>query len=697
MYMKPDLNTSQLYFNRELSWLQFNSRVLAQALDEKLPPLERLKFLAIYGTNLDEFYMIRVAGLKALYKAGVQETGPDKLTPSQQLEEIHIYLHKEHEILESCYSSIISELHSHGVNINNFDALNSDEQVEIKGMFFDEIYPLIIPIAVDATHPFPHLNNLSFGLALSLEDDYRHIKHGLIRIPRMLPRFVKLGETFIPIESVVEHFASELFPGFSLIASTPFRVTRNADIEIEEEEADDFLQILQEGLRSRNKGSLIRLELIDGADANLLNFLLSNLDLDEQDIYSYKKISLNLGSLWQIVGDKSLSHLVLPSFNPKILPPLDKENIVDAIEKQDILLYHPFDSFEPVVRFITQGACDPDTVVIRMTLYRAGPKSPIVKALIDAVRDGKQVMVLVELKARFDEENNLRWAKALEDAGAHVVYGIPGLKVHAKIAQIIKRKNGKLKSFVHLATGNYNPSTSKIYTDMSYFTSKEVFSTDATHFFHFLTGFSTHTNLDTLFMSPTQIKPRIIKLIEEESKHKEAGHIILKANSLVDMDVIKALYIASQKGCKIDLIIRGICCLKPQVKGISDNITVSSIIGKYLEHARIYYFKHDKCRCYLSSADLMPRNLVRRVELMTPILEESLSDKIEQILMLQLSDNDLRWELQIDGEYIKVPALGKSVNNHDILEEYVNKLHNKNKKDTPNYISRLTNRILKDS
>ena len=695
--MALDLSSSQLYFNRELSWLQFNSRVLAQALDEQLPPLERLKFLAIYGTNLDEFYMIRVAGLKALFKAGVQETGPDKLTPSQQLDQIHGYLHKEHKVLESCYTSIISELHTHGVNVKNYDALNKEEQEEIKEKFFNEIYPVIIPIAVDATHPFPHLNNLSFGLALTLEDDSKHIKHGLVRIPRILPRFVQLGQTFIPIESVVEYFASELFPGFSPLASTPFRVTRNADIEIEEEEADDFLEILQEGLRSRNKGSLIRLELTESANKKLTKFLLSHLNLDDKDIYTYKSLPLNLGSLWQIVGDKALSHLVLPTFAPKVLPPLNSENIFEAIEKQDVLLYHPFDSFEPVVKFIKQAAADPETITIRMTLYRAGPNSPIVKALIDAVRDGKQVMVLVELKARFDEENNLRWAKLLEDVGAHVVYGIPGLKVHAKIAQVIKRQGGKLKSYVHLATGNYNPSTSKIYTDMSYFTTKEIFSTDATHFFHFLTGFSTHTKLDTLFMSPRQIKPKIIKLIEKERKHGAQGHIILKANSLVDSDIIKALYIASQKGCKVDLIIRGICCLKPGIKGISENITVSSVIGKYLEHARVYFFKHDKVKCYISSADLMPRNLVRRVELMTPILEETLTQKIEQILMLQLADNSLRWELQEDGNYTKVPSLGKSINNHCVLEEYVNKIHDKTKKETPDYVNRLANRILKES
>jgi len=695
--MAIDLNSSQLYFNRELSWLQFNSRVLAQALDEKLPPLERLKFLAIYGTNLDEFYMIRVAGLKALFKARIQESGADKLTPTEQLDAIRNYLHKEQEILENCYASIISELHTYGVHVKNYDRLNSTEEAKIKEIFFNEIFPVIIPIAVDATHPFPHLNNLSFGLAITLEDDSGNIKHGLIRIPRILPRFIQVGQTFVAIESVVEHFSSELFPGFTKLAATPFRVTRNADIEIEEEEADDFLEILQEGLRSRNKGSLIRLELMEGADEGLLHFLLSHLDLDENDIYSYKGVPLNLGTLWQIVGDKALSHLVLPTFTPKTLPPLDSENIFKAIDKQDILLYHPFDSFEPVIQFIKEAAADPDTLAIRMTLYRAGQKSPIIKALIDAVRDGKQVMVLVELKARFDEENNLRWAKALEDAGAHVVYGIPGLKVHAKIAQIIKRKGKKLQSYVHLATGNYNPSTAKIYTDISYFTSKEAFSTDATHFFHFLTGFSTYTKLDTLFMAPVQIKPKLIKLIEKEGKHGSNGHIILKANSLVDKDIIKSLYLASQKGCRIDLIIRGICCLKPGIKGVSDNITVSSIIGKYLEHPRIYYFKNNKVNCYISSADLMPRNLIRRIELMTPIVEEKLTQKIVQILMLQLADNQLRWELQEDGNYVKVPLLGKAVNNHEVLEQYVNKIYDKTKKETPDYVSRLASRILKES
>lgn len=693
--MALDLTSSQFYFNRELSWLQFNSRVLAQALNEELPPLERLKFLAIYGTNLDEFYMIRVAGLKALFKARIQEIGADKLTPSEQLEAIHDYLHQEHTTLEECYTSIIQELEKYEVFISFFSELEKEKQEYLKEIFFSEIYPVVIPIAIDATHPFPHLNNLSFGLAITLEDDAKNVKHGLIRIPRILPRFIEIDNIFIPIESIVEHFASELFTGFKPLASTPFRVTRNADIEIEEEEADDFLQLLQEGLRSRNKGSLIRLELLKGANEELLNFLLSHLDLDKKDIYSYEKLPLNLGALWQIVGNKELSNLVLPTFSPKTLSPLSDIGIFDAIRKQDILLYHPFESFEPVVDFIKQASLDRDTVTIRMTLYRAGTNSPIVKALIDAVRDGKQVMVLVELKARFDEENNLRWAKALEDVGAHVVYGIPGLKVHAKIAQVIKRKNGKLESFVHLATGNYNPSTAKIYTDISYFTAKKEFNTDATHFFHFLTGFSTYTKLNTILMSPLQIKPKIIELIEKESLFKEEGHIILKANSLVDASVIEALYKASQSGCKIDLIIRGICCLKPQVKDVSENIRVYSVIGKYLEHPRIYFFKNQTPKAYIASADLMPRNLIRRVELMTPILEPLLSEKIEQILMLQLKDNSLRWELKEDGNYVRVTQGDKKIDNHSLLEEFVGSSKNTTKKETPYYLKRLTDKVLK--
>ncbi len=696
--MSRNLSAPEYYFNRELSWLRFNTRVLAQAQDASLPPLERLKFLAIYGTNLDEFYMIRVAGLKSLYKARIQETGNDKMTPAEQLAAIHTHLHTEMETLEHSYHEIMSMLRPHSVRIEPYDQLPYETQEHLGETFFDTIYPVIIPIAVDATHPFPHLNNLSFGIVVKLSDRDGNIKHGLVRIPRILPRFIQSEGVFVPIESIVEHFIGDLFPGYTKISSTPFRVTRNADMEIEEEEADDFLQILEEGLRSRNKGSIVRLEFNQDADEDLVSFLNSHIRLEEDDLYYYHSVPLNLGALWQIVGDKALAHLLPPSYTPKTLPPLENQDIFEAIEHQDILLYHPYESFEPVVKFIQQAAADPATLAIRMTLYRVGPKSPIVKALIDAARDEKQVTVLVELKARFDEENNLRWAKALEDAGAHVVYGIPGLKVHAKIAQVITREGEAFKSYLHLATGNYNPSTAKIYTDMSYFTVREDFNKDATRFFHFLTGFSTHTKLGSLYMSPTQIKPRLLKLIEREKSHGTKGHIILKANSLVDPTIIRALYAASQAGVRIELIIRGICSLRPGIPGVSETVTVSSIIGKYLEHPRIYWFKHTD-PTYISSADLMTRNLDRRIELMTPIHDPELNERILHILHLQLADNQLRWELQNDGTYRRIvpPENVQKINSQELLEKYVTKIHDKVKKKTVNYVKKLADKLLKES
>jgi len=697
--MSIDLNEPSLYINRELSWLQFNSRVLAQAKNEDLPLLERLKFIAIYGTNLDEFYMVRVAGLISLYKAGVQKTGPDGLSPAEQLSQIRDYLHKEKIILEHKYNRIRDELIKEGVEFVDFKDLSKELQDSLKDEFFEQIFPVIIPIAVDATHPFPHLNNLSFAVAVTLEDIDGNIKNGLVRIPRLLPRFLKRGHTYVPIESVVEHFMGDLFPGYTKLKATPFRVTRNADLAIEEEEADDFLEMMEEGIRLRNKGSVVRLELTGDADSELVAFLNEHLRVEEDDIYYYKSIPLNLGALWQVVGDKSLSHLLLPNFTPKTLPPFDHESIFSIIDKQDTILYHPYESFDPVVKFIQEAAVSPEVLVIRMTLYRVGTKSPIVKALIDAAQDGKQVTVLVELKARFDEENNLRWAKRLEDAGAHVIYGIPGLKVHAKIAQVIRKRGGKLKSYLHLATGNYNPGTAKIYTDVSYFTSNKDFNDDATRFFHFLTGFSKRTRLKRLYMAPIQIKPKIIKLIDEEAKYAEEGHIIIKANALTHQEIIEALYRASMKGCKVDLIIRGICCLRPGLEGVSENITVSSIIGKYLEHPRIYWFKHDNPGCYISSADLMPRNLDRRVELMTPIFDKNLSDRLYQILFLQLADNQLRWVLNSDSSYTKIKKRDdeNSIDSQEVLERYVNKIYNKINKRSRDYVKRLTEKLLQES
>ncbi|MFY9142208.1 RNA degradosome polyphosphate kinase [Sulfuricurvum sp.] len=690
-----------LYINRELSWLQFNTRVLRQAQDESLPLFERLKFLAIYGTNLDEFYMIRVAGLKKLFSAGVNVSGADRFTPLHQLREIREYLHKEQEVVEHCLQGIMKELENEGIFFQSYKEVTPDQRKYLDKYFHENIYPVVIPIAVDATHPFPHLNNLGFGQIVKLrdKDDAAIERYGLIRIPRVLPRFVDINNRiYVPIGSVVAEHIQDLFPGYELIKFAAFRVTRNADIAIEEEEADDFMEILEEGLKLRKKGELVRLELSVHADDDLLNFFNRHANVYKDDIYRFQTY-LNLGSLWQVVGNKDFAHLTSPSFKPRNLPPLDTdESLYATLDKQDLLLYHPFESFEPVVRFIQAAAKDPDVVSIRMTLYRSGSKSLIVQSLINAAESGKQVTVMVELKARFDEENNLIWAKALENSGAHVIYGIAGFKVHAKAALVTRRVDGKLKQYAHLATGNYNPSTATIYTDISYMTSNDAITHDLTRFFHFLTGFSKKGKLHELYMAPTQIKPKILSLIQNETRMGSEGVIIAKMNAIVDEDIIKALYKASQAGVKIELIVRGICCLRPGVPGVSENIRVVSIIGKYLEHARIYYFKHATPQTYISSADWMPRNLLRRIELLTPIQGEENANKLIQILQLQSSDNMLAYELQNDGTYVKVKHdAGNIIDSHKIAETHTNKVYNAVKKHTPNYVQQLTTRLFKES
>jgi polyphosphate kinase len=697
-----NLKNPDLYNNRELSWLQFNTRVLKQAQDESLPLLERLKFLAIYGTNLDEFYMIRVAGLKKLFAAGIIVSGADKLTPMQQLREIRKYLHQEQQVLEHCMGGIFQKLEPEGISVKSYDEVNQHEKHTLDRYFKENIYPVIIPIAVDATHPFPHLNNLSFGLIVKLSDsdDETIERFGIIRVPRVVNRFVELDKsTYVPVESLVAQHVEELFPGYTLLKYASFRVTRNADMEIEEEEADDFMEILEEGLKLRRKGEMVRLEVGSDTDEEIITFFNRHTNVYKDDIYKFHTF-LNQSSLWQIVGNKNFAHLLAEPFQPKSLPPFDhSENIFSTLEKEDVLMYHPYSSFEPVIRLIQSAAKDPDTVSIKMTLYRSGTNSPIVQALMAAAESGKQVTVMVELKARFDEENNLIWAKALEKAGAHVIYGIRGFKVHAKAALVTRRKNGKLKQYAHLGTGNYNPATAKIYTDISYMTSKDEVTNDLTRFFHFLTGFSKKGKLDELYMSPAQIKPKVLSLIHNETRKGTDGQIIAKVNSLVDEDVIRALYKASQAGVKIDLIVRGICCLKTGIEGVSENIRVISILGKYLEHPRVFYFKNDAAQVYISSADWMPRNLIRRIELLTAIKDEEAQTQIIQILKLQCSDNVLAHELQSDGSYIKVkPAEDeKLINNHKLLEEYVNKISKASKKETQRSVAQITSRLFMES
>lgn len=666
------------YINRELSWLRFNSRVLSQC-DKNIPLMEKLKFIAIYTTNLDEFYMIRIAGLKQLFVAGVVVSGNDGMAPIDQLREIREYLKNEKITLENHYKNITKELSKNGLFIKNYDELNANLKQKADEYFFSNIMPVIVPIAVDATHPFPHLNNLSFSLAVKIIDPEHsdHMKFGMIRIPRVIPRFFEADDTtYVPIESIVRKHAEEIFPGYKIISSATFKVTRNADIVIEEEEADDFMMILEQGLKLRRKGAFVRLQIEANADPEILEFLNLHMKIFKKDIYEYS-IPLTLDSLWQIVGNKNFLHLGLPLYTPKVLQPFDENvSIFDTLDKTDVLTYQPYESFDPVATLIKEASKDPKVISIRMTLYRVEKNSPIVQSLIDAASDGKQVTVMVELKARFDEENNLHWAKALENSGAHVIYGIAGFKVHAKVTQIIRQQNGKLKFYMHFGTGNYNGGSAKIYTDISYFTTKEEFAKDSTDFFHILSGYSKNRTLNSLSMSPMQIKSRLLEMIKNEKDKGSEGVIIAKMNALVDSDMIDALYDASSAGVKIDLIIRGICCLKPGVKDLSENIKVRSIVGKYLEHARIFYFKHSNPEFYISSADWMPRNLERRFELMTPIYEQKHKNTLQEILHIQLRDNVLAYELKEDGEYTQVaPAQNKlKINSHDLLEKYVTKI-----------------------
>lgn len=690
------------FLNRELSWLRFNTRVLDQC-SKDLPVLERLKFIAIYCTNLDEFYMVRVAGLKQLFSAGVLNPSVDEMSPLQQLKEIRAYLHKEKHLLEKYFTQTIKELEKENLFIKSYDKLDENLQSKCDEFFFSNILAIIVPIAVDSTHPFPHLGNLSFSLAVKLCDPTNSsaIKFGMIKIPSVLPRFYEVdSNVYVPIESIINRHVEDIFPGYKLLDSTPFRVTRNADLSIEEEEADDFMIMLEQGLQLRKKGAFVRLQIQKDADKQIVDFLNSHMKIFHKDIYEYSTL-LHLPALWQIVGNKAFTHLLYPAYMPKLLPPFvfnENASMFEHIAKEDILLFHPYESFDPVYRLIKEASTDPDVISIRMTLYRVAKNSNIVQALIDAANDGKQVTVMVELKARFDEENNLHWAKALENAGAHVIYGITGFKVHAKVCQIIRKEQDELKFYLHLGTGNYNAGTARIYTDVSYFTSRKDFAKDVTTFFHILSGFSKKRRLDLLSMSPNQIKEKILKMIAVETEKGSQGVIIAKMNSLVDADVIKALYEASNAGVKVDLIVRGICCLKPN-ETYSQNINVRSIIGKYLEHARIFYFKHSLPHYFISSADWMPRNLERRLELMTPIFDEKLKAKLSRILRLQLNDDTLAYSLQSDGEYKQITKVrGKGINSQEKLEDYVNQIDKTQKKEADQGRAvRLVSKLFKES
>ncbi len=653
-YLKElDLNDPNFYNNRELSWLAFNERVLEEAIDERNPLLERLKFLAIFSSNLDEFFMVRVAGLKDQVKAGFNR--PENkagLTPKQQLKRISAQTQQLVRLQDNVYTeTLLPMLYNEGVQFLAIDELTKAQMQFIKDRFNHYIFPVLTPMAVDAYRPFPMLLNKSLNLAVVLKEkeDSRE-QLAIVQVPSVLTRYLPLPsegkKQFILLENVISHFIDRLFPGYSVQSVSPFRITRNADLTIHEEGARDLLVEIEKEIKKRKWGSAVRLEMQEGLmESKVLKLLLDVLEIHRNDVYSFKG-PLDLTFLFKLYGylAADLEHLTNETLVPQ--PPEDlagEENIFQAILKKDIFLHHPYESFQPIVDFILQAAEDPNVLAIKQTLYRVSGDSPIVGALSRAADNGKQVTVLLELKARFDEENNIQWAKKLEKSGVHVIYGITGLKTHSKISLVVRHENEKIQRLVHLGTGNYNDSTAKLYTDMGLLTSDEGFGIDATNFFNYLSGYSEKPKWNHLSTAPFQIRDTFIELIEQEIEyHKENGdgRIIAKMNSLTDKPIILKLYEASQAGVSIDLVIRGTCCLRPGIEGVSENIRVRSIVDRFLEHSRIFYFHHSgQDKIFLSSADWMTRNMEKRIEILFPVFSPRIKARIKQILDITLQDN----------------------------------------------------------
>ncbi len=697
-----DLNEPKYYFNRELSWLEFNRRVLAEALDARTPLLERLKFMAIFSSNLDEFFMVRIAALKKQVAAGVSKLSIDGRTAQQQLEAIAETLNpmikEQHQHFEKVLKK---ELNKSGIHLLNYVDLNQEQTTYINNYFEDYIFPVLTPLAVDLSHPFPYISNLSLNLAVVLKDpSIDNELFARVKIPNVLPRFIALPEklrqkqrgksgfwTGVPMEQIVTHNLEYLFPGMTILESYAFRVTRNADLSVEEDEADDLLLAIEKELQKRRiGGSSVRLEIEASIPSELRSTIIRELFLEECDVYDIDGL-LGMGDLMSFLS------LPLPELKDKpwnaVLPPRlswlqenegdsngEGENFFNAIRHGDILVHHPYHSFSStVLRFVTEAAHDPNVLAIKMTLYRTSGDSPIVKALIAAAENDKQVVALVELKARFDEENNILWAKKLEKSGVHVVYGVTGLKTHTKITLVVRQEKEKIRRYVHIGTGNYNPKTAKIYTDLGLLSCREELGADLTDLFNYLTGYSRQKSYRKLLVAPVSLRDRMIEMINREAENcrqGKTGRIVAKMNSLVDQQVIEALYEASQAGVEIDLIIRGICCLRPGLPKISDKIRVISIIGRFLEHSRIFYFHNaGKEEIYIGSADWMTRNLSRRVEAVTPIESREIFSDLQEILGVMLADNRKAWELQSDGTFIqRKPKKDEEANSsHDIFME----------------------------
>ncbi len=652
---------SKLLFNRELSWIEFNRRVLEEALDRRRPLLERVKFLAIFSTNLDEFFMIRVSALKDQVEAETSIFSPDGMSPQEQLLQISKKLRPLLEEQMSCLrDDLLQELARHGIRIVDYENLTASSRAEIDSYFQQNIFPVLTPLAVDPSHPFPYISNLSLNLAVfvaSQEEDAPP-RFARIKVPPVIPRLLPVsgsGHQFVLLEQVIKANLHWLFPDMELLACHPFRMTRDAELEIEEDEADDLLKTVEAQLRQRRFGSCVRLEVDTTMPASMVNYLRQALDLEENDVYTIDG-PLNVSDFMALYK-LDYPHLKDRSFTPAVPAVLNSdENIFDVLRRQDILLHHPYDSFNPVVDFIRSAATDPKVLAIKQTLYRTSGDSPIVQALIEASESGKQVAAIVELKARFDEENNITWARKMERSGVHVVYGLLGVKTHSKIALVVRQEEGVIRRYVHLGTGNYNPTTAKIYTDFGLLTSNSEIGADATELFNYLTGYSRQRKFRKLLIAPINLREKMLAMIEREIEHHRQGRpsrIIAKINSLTDTKIIRTLYEASQAGVMIDLIVRGICCLKPGLPGISDTIRVISIVGRFLEHSRVFYFANGgQEEFYIGSADWMQRNMDRRIEVVFPVEDDKLKQRLKvEILETMLMDNIGARLLHPDGSY----------------------------------------------
>lgn len=684
-----DLDNKDYYVNRELSWLMFNERVLEEAYDKTNPLLERFKFLAITASNLDEFFMVRVSGLLDKVDVGYNKKDIAGLTPSEQLEKISEKAHEMYAKQNSCLMrSLLPALEKEGVKFLKPKELSKEQVKFLKEYFDSTLYPILTPMAIDQSRPFPLLPNKSLNLIMQIIKDDEKV-YAIMQVPTVVSRVTELPSSsdsreFIMLEDIISMFVENLFEGCDVKSLSYFRITRNSDLTIDEEDTDDLLSEIEKSIKKRKWGDPVRLEIEKNMDKEIKDFLLAMLDLDGGDIYeSTGYIDFTVWSKFSSI--KGFDHLRDEVLSPQPVPEFLDKNIFEAIKENDILVHHPYESFDCVVKYVQEASKDPNVLAIKQTLYRVSGNSPIVGALIQAAENGKQVTVLVELKARFDEENNIIWAKKLEKAGCHVIYGLVGLKTHCKICLVVRQEEDGIKRYVHMATGNYNDSTAKLYTDYGFFTAKESFGTDVSALFNVLTGYSKPPQWKKISVAPTSLRQTFLQWIENETNIAKQGRyaeITAKMNSLVDKEMIDALYNASMAGVKINLIVRGICCLKSGIKGVSENIRVISIVDRFLEHSRIYYFHDDgNEKIFLSSADLMPRNLDKRVETAFPIEEESLKERIKETLKITLSDTVKARVQKPDGTYERIDRRGKeSIHSQLIFHKQATENYKKAKK-----------------